>query len=138
MRSVRPMAEWRLMPTREAWRPPGPARVMTGTPIQMASQVGVVAAEGKGSRAMASWEEAGGEADQALGDPAIGARRVGDGVDDAVVDGGQAGGVGVADVGDLDWGSAAGEDGEAVAGGVASELDEDVHAVGADGLEDGV
>ncbi len=56
------------------------------------------------------------------------------GVAEAVVDLGQAGGVGVAEVGDLDGGGFAGEEGQAIARGVAGEVDENVDGVGGDGV----
>jgi hypothetical protein len=59
------------------------------------------------------------------------------GVGEAVVDGGDAGGVGVAGVADLDGGGLAGVDEEAVAAHVLVEVDEDVDFVGADGVGDG-
>src|SRR6266542_4690153 len=54
------------------------------------------------------------------------------GVAEAVVDLGQAGGVGVAEVGDLDGCGFAGEEGQAVARRVAGQVDEDLDGVGGD------
>ena len=58
--------------------------------------------------------------------------RVGDGVGEAVVDRGDAGGGGVAQEADLERGEARGQEREAVERGVAGEVDEEVGGVVAD------
>ena len=60
---------------------------------------------------------------------------IGDGVGEAVVDGGEAGGAGVAEPGDLERGGFSGEEHEAAIGGVSGEVDEDVDFVLADLVE---
>ncbi len=76
--------------------------------------------------------EAVGQAHEALGMEAVrGARRVGEVVGDAEVDGPEAGGVGVAEPARLDRGGLAGEDAHAAVGRVAGQIDQDVDAVGA-------
>ena len=62
----------------------------------------------------------------------VDAGRIEIGIGEAVVDGGQAGGAGIAEQGDLDGGGFAGEDEQAVVGGVQGEVDEDVDLVVAD------
>ncbi len=61
-----------------------------------------------------------------------------DRIADAVVHGGQAGGGGVGDVHDLEGRGFQGEDGEAVVLGMGGEVDEDVDAVGADEVGEGL
>ena len=58
--------------------------------------------------------------------------RVDQGVGDAVIDGGQAGGAGVSEPGDLHGCGFDGEEGQAVMGHVHGEIDEDVDLIGAD------
>ena len=78
-----------------------------------------------------------GHADQLFAVKFIGyPRRISEGIGDAVVDRGKAGGCGVTEITDLQGSGFAGEKREAVAGGVAGEIDEDVDFLGADQLGD--
>ena len=74
----------------------------------------------------------GGAVEAEVGFNAVGfghAGGIGEDVGDAPVDGGQAGGDGIAEVGGLDGSGFVSEEAEAVAGGVTGEVDEDVDGI---------
>jgi hypothetical protein len=62
------------------------------------------------------------------------ARRIGQGVGEAVIHRGEPGGVGIAEIGDLDRREPAGEERQAVEAGVAREFEQEVGRIGAQGL----
>jgi len=70
-----------------------------------------------------------GKAEEFFGVKGFGAGRVGFFVGEAPVDGVEAGGAGIAEISDLNGSGLERQDGEAAAGGVADQIDEDVDAV---------
>ena len=100
--------------------------------------LGGVAVElhGRGIVGRAVAEEGFGEADEFFGGAFVGAgggEGVGEGIGEAVIAGVEAGGGGITEIGHLDGRGLAGEGEEAVAGGVAGEVDEDVDLIIVDG-----
>ncbi len=92
-------------------------------------------ADGRRDRIGAKIEERVGEADERFSVERIGdSRWIDDRVGEAVIDGGNAGRIGMSEVSDLDGSELCGESEETIAGGMACEVDKDIDLIGTDGL----